>query len=89
MALQKPYMVFLPAVSAALEDAGHCSTGFCITDGIPMSSHRPFPCSSYLQIPVDHPHLVAVQDSLQDLLDAVAAGERRKLTEVASKAEFP
>lgn len=25
---------------------------------------------------MDHPHLVAVQDSLQDLLDAVAAEER-------------
>lgn len=41
-----------------------------------MPSHGPFPCASYLQVPVDHPHLVAVQDSLQDLLDAVAAEER-------------
>lgn len=82
-------MVFLPAVSAALEDAGHCSTGFCITDGVPTPFHRHFPCSSYLQIPVDYPHLVAVQDGLQDLLDAVAAGERRKLTGMASEAGFP
>lgn len=51
-------------VSAALEDPGHFSTGFCIADGVPTSSHSPFPCSSYLQIPVDHPHLVAVQDGL-------------------------
>lgn len=28
---------------------------------------------TYLEVPVDHPHLVTVQDSLQDLLDAVAA----------------
>lgn len=53
-----------------------------------LSSHRRSPCSSYLQIPVNHPHLVAVQDGLQDLLDAVAVGERRKLTQVPGEAEF-
>lgn len=54
----------------------------------PLSSHMHSPCSSYLQIPVNHPHLVAVQDGLQDLLDAVAVGERRKLTQMAGEAEF-
>lgn len=53
-----------------------------------LSSHRHSPCSSYLQIPVNHPHLVAVQDGLQDLLDAVAVGERRKLTQVAGEVCF-
>lgn len=49
---------------------------FPSTLGAPTPSHGPFPCGSYLQVPMDHPHLVAVQDSLQDLLDAVAAEER-------------
>lgn len=49
---------------------------FPLALGAPMPSHGPFPCASYLQVPVDHPHLVAVQDSLQDLLDAVAAEKR-------------
>lgn len=43
---------------------------------------------AHLEVPVDHPHLVAVQDGLQDLLDAVAVEERRKLTEGSREAEF-
>lgn len=38
---------------------------------------------AYLQIPVDHPHLVAMQHSLQDLLDTMARG-REKGSEAGS-----
>lgn len=47
----------------------------------PHTLPQTHPCSPYLQVPVDHSHLVAVQDSFQDLLDAMAA-KRRNLTQV-------
>lgn len=42
---------------------------------------------AYLQVPVHHPHLVAVQHGLQDLLDAVT-GEREGGSRLRGKATW-